>query len=128
MRCAGGRRGELKTRCPLQLLPRLLSAPSWPEHDSKSGMARNVKRLAVGAKDVAAGCTFIDCELVYDGQPVQLLDNTFADCHWSFEGAAGITLDFLMALCRDQPEIRSMLARELGLFHDRIEPDRAKTH
>jgi hypothetical protein len=49
------------------------------------------------------GCTFIGCELVYEGQPVELLDNIFADCHWSFEGAAGSTLDFLIALSATSP-------------------------
>jgi hypothetical protein len=85
------------------------------------------ERIVLG-EERYQGCTFINCELVYDGQPVQLLDNTFADCHWSFEGAAGSTLDFLIALCRDQPEIQAALARELGVSDDRIEPDRAKAH
>jgi hypothetical protein len=62
------------------------------------------------------GCTFVGCELVYDGRPVHLLDNTFEDCSWSFEGAAAATLDFLVALCREHAELRSALARELGLL------------
>jgi hypothetical protein len=86
------------------------------------------ERIVLGGERYQ-GCTFIDCELVFDGrQPAQLLDNTFADCRLFFEGAAGITLDFLIALCRDQPEIRAMLARELGLFDDRTGPDTARTH
>ena len=65
-------------------------------------------------------CAFARCELVYDGRPTRLVDNTFEDCRWSFEGAAGDTLEFVAALCRDDPQIRAMFARALGLEHERL--------
>jgi hypothetical protein len=61
-------------------------------------------------------CTFVACELVYDGRAVHLLDNSFENCSWSFEGVAAATLDFLAVLCREHPELRAVLARELGLL------------
>jgi hypothetical protein len=64
------------------------------------------------------GCTFVGCELVYDGRPVRLLDNSFENCSWAFEGAAGATLDFLVALCREHVELRAVLARKLGLLSE----------
>ena len=60
-------------------------------------------------------CAFVRCELVYDGRPTCLVDNTFEDCRWSFEGPAGDTLQFVAALCRDDPWLRAALARALGL-------------
>jgi hypothetical protein len=73
------------------------------------------------------GCTFIKCELVFDGRPVQLIDNHFEGCSWSFEGPAGITLDFVAALCRDQPEMRAVFAKELGLHEPIVPPSGRKT-
>jgi hypothetical protein len=73
------------------------------------------ERVVLGSEHYQ-GCTFIECELVYDGRPVHLLDNDFEDCSWSFEGAAAATLDFLAVLCRKHPEMRAMLAKELGLL------------
>ncbi len=60
-------------------------------------------------------CVFVGCELVADGRPVQLVDNSFEGCHWSFEGAAGVTLDLLAALCREDPSLRAAVTRHLGL-------------
>jgi hypothetical protein len=60
-------------------------------------------------------CTFIHCELVFDGRPVHLVDNAFAECSWSFDGAAGVTLSFLAALCQSDPDLRGSVARQLGL-------------
>jgi hypothetical protein len=60
-------------------------------------------------------CTFIQCELVFDGRPVHLVDNAFAECSWSFDGAAGVTLGFLAALCQSDPDLRASIARQLGL-------------
>jgi hypothetical protein len=73
------------------------------------------ERVMLGSEHYQ-GCTFIECELVYDGRPVHLLDNDFEDCSWSFEGAAAATLDFLVALCREHAELRAVLARKLGLL------------
>jgi hypothetical protein len=61
-------------------------------------------------------CSFVACVLVFDGRPVELLDNSFEECSWAFEGAAAVTLDFLASLCREHPELRSVLARDLGLL------------
>jgi hypothetical protein len=60
-------------------------------------------------------CAFIACQLVFDGRPVHLVDNVMDGCTWSFEGAAGATLDFVAGLCREDPELRASLARALGL-------------
>jgi hypothetical protein len=29
-------------------------------------------------------CTFLACVLVFDGRPVELLDNSFEECSWAF--------------------------------------------
>ena len=56
------------------------------------------------------------CELVLDGRPVHLVDNSFEGCVWFFEGAAGATLDALFALCRGDRALQApRVARELGL-------------
>src|SRR5688500_17203637 len=60
-------------------------------------------------------CTFLACELVFDGRPAHLVDNLFEDCSWSFEGAAGATLEFVTLLCREDPGLRATLIRMLGL-------------
>jgi hypothetical protein len=60
-------------------------------------------------------CTFVDCELVFDGRPTHLVDNTFDGCRWFFEGAAATTLDLLTRLCRDNPALEEAIAQELGL-------------
>ncbi len=60
-------------------------------------------------------CAFVGCELVVDGRPVHLVENSFEDCAWRFEGAAGTTLDVLTALCRDDRGLRTAVAGELGL-------------
>lgn len=48
------------------------------------------------------GCTFEGCELVYRGGeiPRRVEGNTFRDCRWRFEGAAGRTVRFMAALYR----------------------------
>jgi hypothetical protein len=63
-------------------------------------------------------CTFIACELVFDGRPTQLIDSTFEGCQWAFEGAAGTTLAFVEVLCREDPQLKAMLARTLGLVDE----------
>jgi hypothetical protein len=60
-------------------------------------------------------CMFVDCELVFDGRPTRLIDNTFDGCRWLFEGAAATTLDLLTELCRDNPALEEAIAQELGL-------------
>lgn len=48
------------------------------------------------------GCTFEGCELVYRGGelPRRVEENTFRDCRWRFEDAAGRTVRFMSALYR----------------------------
>jgi hypothetical protein len=72
------------------------------------------KRIVLGGHHYH-DCTFVGCELVFDGRPMHLLDNHFEDCSSVFEGAAGVTLDFLVALSCEHPEMRAVLARKLGL-------------
>jgi hypothetical protein len=80
------------------------------------------ERVVLGGRHFQ-GCTFIGCELVYDGRPVQLLDNRLEDCSWVFEGAAAVTLEFIAALCREHAEMRLALVRALGLL-DEAAPER----
>jgi hypothetical protein len=63
-------------------------------------------------------CTFVNCELVFDGRPTQLIENTFDGCHWTFEGAAADTLGFVSAMCANSPEFGMMVARSIGLVHE----------
>ena len=72
------------------------------------------ERVILGGEQYEA-CTFVDCELVFDGRPAHLVDNRFEGCRWSFEGPAGLTLGFLTSLCRSEAGLRTAMARELGL-------------
>lgn len=48
------------------------------------------------------GCTFEGCDLVYRGGelPRRVEENTFRDCRWRLEDAAGRTVRFMSALYR----------------------------
>ena len=96
------------------------SAPSSPSQGGPGTGETIVGRRFEGERVPLGGaaferCAFVRCELVYDGRPTRLVDNGFEDCRWSFEGAAGDTLDFVAALCRDDPRIKAMFAEALGL-------------
>jgi hypothetical protein len=96
------------------------SAPSSPSQGGPGTRETIVGRRFEGGRVPLGGaaferCAFVRCELVYDGRPTRLVDNGFEDCRWSFEGAAGDTLDFVAALCRDDPRIKAMFAEALGL-------------
>ncbi len=96
------------------------STPSSPAQDGPETRETIVGRRFEGERVLLGGagferCAFVRCELVYDGRPTKLIDNTFEDCRWSFEGAAGDTLQFVAALCRDDPRIKAMFAEVLGL-------------
>lgn len=69
-------------------------------------------------------CTFVGCELVFDGRPVHLVDNSFTHCSWAFDGPAGVTLGFLQALCQSDPDLRASIARQLGIEAPSGEPFR----
>lgn len=53
------------------------------------------------------GCTFRGCELVYRGGdlPRRVERNTFRECRWRFEGAAGRTVRFMAALYRGLDDV-----------------------
>ncbi len=96
------------------------SAPSSPSQGGPGTGETIVGRRFEGERVPLGGaaferCAFVRCELVYDGRPTRLVDNGFEDCRWSFEGAAGDTLQFVAALCRDDPRIKAMFAEALGL-------------
>ena len=103
-----------------------------PRDPDRGTLASAVSHAVIGmtfekARVVVSGrrferCTFIGCELVFDGRPVHLVDNAFRSCAWTFEGAAGVTLDLLAALCRDDPALRATVARELGLTCESTAP------
>ncbi|CAL6700421.1 TPA: hypothetical protein ACNEGM_000210 [Escherichia coli] len=47
-------------------------------------------------------CSFVSCSIVYTGTgSIGLVNNTFIDCTWSFEGAAANTLQFLSVIYSD---------------------------
>jgi hypothetical protein len=75
---------------------------------------RRDERVVLGGRRFER-CAFVGCELVVDGRPVHLVENSFEGCVWRLEGAAGVTLDVLAALCRDDSGLRAALAGELGL-------------
>ena len=100
--------------------PRPQGAASAPSQGGPGTRETIVGRRFEGERVPLGGagferCAFVRCELVYDGRPTRLVDNTFEDCRWSFEGAAGDTLQFVAALCRDDPQIKAMFAEALGL-------------
>jgi hypothetical protein len=63
-------------------------------------------------------CTFVNCELVFDGKPTQLISCNISGCNWAFEGAAGETLGFVSAMCANSPELSMMIARAIGFVHE----------
>jgi hypothetical protein len=65
-------------------------------------------------------CLFIDCKLVFDGRPVQLTDNHFENCCWSFADAASTTLNFVAAICREDLELKTMLGGALGFLGETV--------
>jgi hypothetical protein len=102
-----------------KVVPPRRGAASAPQDDPGAREAV-VGRRFEGERVLLGGagferCAFVRCELVYNGRPTRLVDNRFEDCRWSFEGAAGDTLQFVAALCRDDPRIKAMFAEALGL-------------
>jgi hypothetical protein len=59
---------------------------------------------------------FDGCELVFDGQPTELVDVRFNACSFSFVGPAANTLDFLRMLCANDAEFAQQLGRDLGIL------------
>jgi hypothetical protein len=59
------------------------------------------------------GCTFEGCVLVYSGKaPFGMIDCALNDCDWSFEGSAGLTLDLMAALYRNDDELGRRVVQE----------------
>jgi hypothetical protein len=49
--------------------------------------------------NVYNNCTFNDCEIVFRGTaPVSLQGINFNNCTWTFDGPAGLTIEFMTAL------------------------------
>ena len=65
-------------------------------------------------------CTFENCELVFDGKPANIDECQVRSCHWTFEGPAGATLEFVAALCRTDPVFRAMIGRRLGILDEKV--------
>ena len=60
--------------------------------------------------NVYKGCTFTDCELLIGASaPFSLADNHVTDCHWTFTGAAALTLTILASLYRIGPEFQKLV-------------------
>jgi hypothetical protein len=58
---------------------------------------RNTSLILAGIR--FESCTFILCQLIYDGDEAFAFDNcTFFECEWTFDGPAENTLVFLSAL------------------------------
>lgn len=72
------------------------------------------ERVVLGGRHFRC-CTFIACELVFDGRPTVLADCRLERCRYSFEGAARATLDLLATLCRDDPRAAAPILRRLGI-------------
>ena len=49
--------------------------------------------------NVYNNCTFNNCEIIFKGTaPVSLQGINFNDCRWTFDGPAGLTIEFMTAL------------------------------
>jgi hypothetical protein len=75
------------------------------------------ERVLLGGRSFER-CVFAGCELVFDGRPVQLVDNSFEDCCWSFEDAASCTPNFVTAICREDQGLWTMLGGALGFLDE----------
>ena len=65
-----------------------------------------------------ANTDFDACEVVFDGQPTELIEVRFNACSFSFVGPAANTLDFLRMLCANDVEFARHLGRDLGIIPD----------
>lgn len=71
-------------------------------------------------------CRFVNCELVYVGGQVDLVENSFEGCWLSFEGAAADAWEFVAALCRDGAGLRELVAQALGLDRWQVRGERRR--
>ena len=63
-------------------------------------------------------CTFVRCELVFNGGPLRLENPTILGCSWNFQGAAAATMDLLRVICGKDPNVARQVAGQLGLVHE----------
>jgi hypothetical protein len=63
-------------------------------------------------------CTFRRCEMVMNGRPPHLVGCRFEDCRWSFDGPAGVSLEFFQMLVILDPGVRAGFAKSVG-FEDK---------
>jgi len=50
-------------------------------------------------EDEYIGCTFTRCQLIYKGGGLPMLvNNSFKECQWNFDGPAARTVQFMAAL------------------------------
>lgn len=66
--------------------------------------------------NVFRNCTLQNCQLIYrGGTPPVLQANAVNNCTWSFEEAAGNTLELLRALGSDNADFQRMIRESLAL-------------
>jgi len=63
-------------------------------------------------------CTFVRCELVFNGGPIHHDGSQFINCTWDFVGPAGATLSMLETLCKSDPNIAHHMGMRLGLVSE----------
>jgi hypothetical protein len=62
------------------------------------GEAFTNERVVLDGNDYR-NCTFTDCQMVFNGTaPVSLHGINFISCQWTFDGPAGLTINFMTAL------------------------------
>jgi len=61
-------------------------------------------------------CVLQECQLIYrGGTPPMLHANTINNCTWTFEEAAGNTLQFMRALVTDNADFGRMIRESLSI-------------
>src|SRR4051794_29367952 len=70
-------------------------------------------------------CTFRECELVFDGRPVEMTGCTMEGCtmegcRWVFEGPAAYTVEFIQLMVTNEPDLRTAWGMQLGFYNDNI--------
>lgn len=66
--------------------------------------------------NVFQNCTLQNCQLIYrGGTPPVMRANVVNNCAWTFEEAAGNTLQFLKALVADNRDFQRMIRENLAL-------------
>lgn len=59
-------------------------------------------------------CTFKRCRIVFSGTgPVSLIDNSFDECKWAFEGPAAATIQFMTMPYQSGGGARTLVERTI---------------